>query len=76
MELLLLDDGEGVPYRIGDSFYSLTPEEATERMEEEKGVVRVEIGKMEEEMETIKEELAKLKVTLYGKFGNSINLEK
>lgn len=76
MELLLLDDGEGVPYRIGDSFYSLTPEEVAERMEGEKGAVEGEISKMEEEIENVKEELAKLKVTLYGKFGNSINLEK
>ena len=76
MELLLLDDDEGVPYRIGDSFYSLSPDEATERMEGEKGVVEGEIRRMEEETESIKEELAKLKVALYGKFGNSINLEK
>jgi len=76
MELLLLDDGESVPYKIGDSFYSLTLEEATERMERERGVVEGEISKMEEEIESIKEELNQLKVELYGKFGNSINLEK
>jgi prefoldin subunit 4 len=76
MELLLLDDDEYVPYNIGDSFYSLSQEEATERMEGEKTVVEREIGKMEEEIEHVKEELGKLKVQLYGKFGNSINLEK
>ena len=76
MELLILDDDEGVPYKIGDSFYTLTVDEATERMEEEKAVVEKEIGEIEEEIETVKEELEKLKVKLYGKFGSSINLEK
>ena len=76
MELLILDDGEGVPYKIGDSFYVLTTEEAAERMEEEKGVVQGDIGKMVEEIDSIKEELENLKVQLYGKFGSSINLEK
>lgn len=76
LELVLLDDDERIPYRVGDSFYSLTTEEATERIEGEKGTVEGEIGKMEEEIESIKEELNKLKVQLYGKFGNSINLEK
>lgn len=74
--MILLDDDERVPYKIGDSFYSLTTEEATEQIEGEKGVVEGEIGKMEEEIESIKEQLEKLKARLYGKFGNSINLEK
>jgi prefoldin subunit 4 len=74
--VLLDDDDEGVPYRIGDSFYSLSTDEATERMEGEKGVAEEEIGKMEEEIEKVKGDLEKLKVQLYAKFGNSINLEK
>ena len=74
--MLLLDEDEGIPYKIGDSFYSLTPDEATSRMETERGEVETEIGKMEEEMEGIRENLAVLKRKLYGKFGASINLEK
>ena len=73
---MLLDDDEGVPYKIGDTFYSLSTTEATERMKSEKVVVEEEIGKMEEEIDSLKRELDKLKVQLYGKFGNSINLEK
>lgn len=65
-----------MPYKIGDSFYSLTTEEVTERMEGEKATAEAEISRMEEDIERIKEELSKLKVQLYGKFGNSINLEK
>jgi prefoldin subunit 4 len=73
---LVIDEDEGVPYKIGDSFYSLTVEEATERMEGEKVGIEAEIGKMEESIESIREDLDKLKVKLYGKFGTSINLEK
>jgi prefoldin subunit 4 len=76
IELLILDDDEGVPYKIGDSFYTLTVDEATERMEEEKALAEKEIGGMEEEIESVREDLNKLKVKLYGKFGSSINLEK
>ena len=73
---MLRDEDEGVPYKIGDSFYSLSTEEATERMEGEKTGVEEEIADMEEEIDKIKRQLEKLKVQLYGKFGNSINLEK
>jgi prefoldin subunit 4 len=72
----VIDEDEGVPYKIGDSFYSLSVEEATERMEGEKGEIETEIGKLEEDIENMKEDLSKLKVKLYGKFGTSINLEK
>ena len=75
-EIELMDEEDTVPYRIGDSFYSLKVEEATERMEGEKTVTEEEISKMEEEIEGMKTDLAKLKRILYGKFGSSINLEK
>jgi prefoldin subunit 4 len=73
---LLIDEDEGVPYKIGDSFYTLSSEEATERMEGEKVVVEAQVEGLEEQLETIREELNKLKAKLYGKFGTSINLEK
>jgi prefoldin subunit 4 len=72
----MLDEDEGVPYRIGDSFYTLSTEEATERMEGDKEAINGEVDKLEEEVEGIREELGHLKAKLYGKFGTSINLEK
>lgn len=75
-EIELMDEEDTVPYKIGDSFYLLKAEEATERMEGEKTATEEEIGKMEEEIEEMKTEMTKLKRILYGKFGNSINLEK
>jgi chaperonin cofactor prefoldin len=71
-----MDEEDTVPYRIGDSFYLLKAEEATERMEGEKTTIESEISKMEEDIEGMKTQLAKLKRILYGKFGNSINLER
>jgi len=75
-EIELMDEDDAVPYRIGDSFYSLKAGEATERMEGEKTAIEWEIQKMEEDMEGMQKELTKLKRILYGKFGSSINLEK
>jgi chaperonin cofactor prefoldin len=72
----MIDEEEGVPYKIGDSFYVLSTEEVTERMEGEKESTGGEISRMEEEIENLKGELEKLKKVLYGKFGTSINLEK
>jgi prefoldin subunit 4 len=73
---LLIDDEDGVPYRIGDSFYTLSAVEATRRMEDEKASLEGEIATMDEGIEEIKDQLEGLKKRLYGKFGSSINLEK
>jgi prefoldin subunit 4 len=73
---LLIDEDEGVPYRIGDTFYLLSTDEATERMEGEKGVVEGDVDKLQEQIEEMREELDQLKAKLYSKFGTSINLEK
>ena len=72
----MTSDEDEVPYRIGDSFYTLSVDEATRRMEEDKASVEAEIKRMEGEIDSIKEELEGLKRRLYGKFGSSINLEK
>jgi prefoldin subunit 4 len=72
----LIDEDEGVPYRIGDSFYRVSVEEATSRMEDERTGVEGEIARMEEEIQGIRGQLEVLKRKLYGKFGSSINLEK
>ena len=65
----MIDDEDGVPYRIGDSFYRVSPEEARSEVEGE-------IGRMQEEIRGIRGQLEVLKRLLYGKFGSSINLEK
>src|ERR1700733_700276 len=47
---LLIDEDEEVPYKIGDSFYTLSSEEATERMEGEKVVVEAQVEGLEEQL--------------------------
>merc|ERR1712087_53038 len=74
-EILMLDDEEGVPYQIGELFVNTTTEESTELIEKAKGTVQAEIAKLESQADSHKIVLSELKVQLYAKFGNNINLE-
>jgi prefoldin subunit 4 len=47
-----------------------------ERIEQEQQNLNEELDQFTEEIESINKEMAKLKAILYGKFGNTINLEK
>ena len=74
-ELELADDEEKIPYRIGDSFIMISLEQAQRRLEKEKEGVTTDIDTLTAEVDGIKEEMARLKVKLKSKFGDSINLE-
>lgn len=50
-------------------------EEAQEVIEEKKETIAKEIGDLRSQQGTIKEAMSDLKVQLYAKFGNNINLE-
>lgn len=52
-----------------------TSEEATELIEKAKETVQEEITKLESQADDHKGVLSDLKVKLYAKFGNNINLE-
>ncbi|XP_036389943.1 prefoldin subunit 4 [Megalops cyprinoides] len=69
------DDTLLVPYQIGDVFISHTQEETQEMLETAKGALKEEIQTLEGRVSSIQEVLASLKVQLYAKFGNNINLE-
>ncbi|KAJ3042533.1 hypothetical protein HDV00_007067 [Rhizophlyctis rosea] len=75
-ELELADEDEAIKYRIGDTYVSLTLEEANERIASEDSELSSELDELSSKMDTINKEMAKLKAVLYGKFGKSINLEK
>jgi prefoldin subunit 4 len=47
-----------------------------ERIEQEQQSLNEELDQYTDEIESIHKEMAKLKAILYGKFGNTINLEK
>lgn len=52
-----------------------TMEQAQEKLDEQKGSVAEEINKLREQQDSIKQTMSDLKVQLYAKFGNNINLE-
>jgi len=74
-ELELSDDDDIVPYKIGDAFVDLKVEEVRELLEAEVEGVDGEVEGIEGKVRTAEEEMGKLKVELYAKFGKSINLE-
>ena len=61
---------------IGEALVSMDRMDAVERIEEMNDKVRESCEKMEEQIGNLKNELAELKVVLYSKFKNSINLEE
>ncbi|KAJ3178500.1 hypothetical protein HDU87_003574 [Geranomyces variabilis] len=75
-ELELADEDELIPYRIGDAFVSLSLEACLKRIEAEQGELSSELETASKKIDGIQAEMDKLKVVLYRKFGNSINLER
>jgi prefoldin subunit 4 len=61
---------------IGESFVSLTEAEALDRMQKLKADCVEGLGKAREDLESCVKEMEELKVHLYAKFGNMINLEE
>ncbi|XP_064641042.1 prefoldin subunit 4-like [Lineus longissimus] len=74
-ELVILDEEETVPYMVGEIFVSAKPEEAGQLLEAAKERVQKEIKTLDTECGEHKGILSDLKVKLYAKFGNNINLE-
>ncbi|KAI1924219.1 hypothetical protein LOZ66_004810 [Ophidiomyces ophidiicola] len=74
-ELELADEDDLVPYKIGDSFVSLPLSEAQTLLSSASEQIDEDIVKIEENLGEIRDELQKLKVVLYARFGRSINLE-
>ncbi|XP_044066650.1 prefoldin subunit 4 isoform X4 [Siniperca chuatsi] len=84
-DLMMLDDDTLlIPYQIGDVFVSHTQEETQEMLEAAKQkrmkhcfveALEQEVKGLEERVSAIQQVLGDLKVQLYAKFGNNINLE-
>ncbi|NWI08099.1 PFD4 protein, partial [Crypturellus soui] len=76
-DIMMLDDGDSllIPYQIGDVFISHSQEETEGMLEEAKKNLQEEIEGLESRVESIQRVLSDLKVQLYAKFGNNINLE-
>jgi len=74
-ELELADEEELAPYKIGDSFISLSLPEAQSLLSASTEQIDQDVSKLEESLAELREELQQLKVALYARFGRSINLE-
>ncbi|XP_067410734.1 prefoldin subunit 4 [Emydura macquarii macquarii] len=76
-DIMMLDDDDAllIPYQIGDVFISHSQDETQEMLEEAKKNLQEEIEALESRVESIQRVLSDLKVQLYAKFGNNINLE-
>ncbi|MEE6506371.1 hypothetical protein FKM82_007640 [Ascaphus truei] len=74
-DIMMLDDSLLVPYQIGDVFISHSQEETQEMLEAAKEGLKEEIATLQSRVASIHQVLADLKVLLYAKFGNNINLE-
>ncbi|XP_037539812.1 prefoldin subunit 4 [Nematolebias whitei] len=75
-DLMMLDDDSLlIPYQIGGVFVSHSQEETQEMLEAAKEALEQEIKGLEERVSAIQQVLNDLKVQLYAKFGNNINLE-
>ncbi|KAL9235115.1 hypothetical protein vseg_009908 [Gypsophila vaccaria] len=72
---LILTDEEVVRFQIGEVFAHVSIDEVERRLEEMKESTSKNLQKLEEEKESVVAQMAALKKVLYGKFGDSINLE-
>ncbi|XP_051887366.1 prefoldin subunit 4 [Pristis pectinata] len=75
-DIMMLDeDAVLVPYQIGEVFISHSQDETQEMLEAAKQSLQDEIQALQSRVEAIQQVLSDLKVQLYAKFGNNINLE-
>ncbi|XP_034528854.1 prefoldin subunit 4-like [Notolabrus celidotus] len=75
-DLMMFDDDTLlVPYQIGDVFINHAQEETQEMLEAAKEALELEVKGLEGRVTAIQELLGDLKIQLYAKFGNNINLE-
>lgn len=63
-------------FQIGEVFAHVPRDEVETRLEEMKEATVKNLEKLEEEKKSIVSQMAELKKILYGKFGDSINLEE
>ncbi|KAK0553625.1 hypothetical protein OC846_000501 [Tilletia horrida] len=77
IEIELVDEEESVLYKIGDAFVSVLQPRALELLEADSSRLDTEIRKYQAIVDSCAEEMDKLKIDLYAKFGKSnINLER
>ncbi|KAJ1607906.1 hypothetical protein OIY81_2820 [Cryptosporidium canis] len=75
-EISLCMDPEGILIRVGESYYHVSEDEATDKIQELKSQAENKIEEISNQLSGIQQEMDKLKVDLYLKFGSNINLDE
>ncbi|GMI23487.1 hypothetical protein TrCOL_g1880 [Triparma columacea] len=73
---LMMGSGGTVSLLLGDAFITVSEEDATEFCEEQVEKLQGVVDTLDEEIGGITDRQVELKKELYGRFGNSINLEE
>jgi prefoldin subunit 4 len=73
---LMMGSGDKVLLNLGNAFFEIEEDEATELCEEEVSTLQEKMDKLNEEEDDILEQQKQLKAILYARFGKSINLEE
>lgn len=63
-------------YKVGEAFIHLPHHRAVKRLESDQTQVDGEIAKLTEVVDQCERDMKALKVTLYARFGNAINLDE
>jgi prefoldin subunit 4 len=75
-ELMMISGNTEVLLTMGEAFFEIPEEEATEYCEKLVEEYQAQVDALQQEEDAIRSEQAKLKQILYGRFGKSINLEE
>ncbi|WJX19343.1 Prefoldin subunit 4 [Trifolium repens] len=73
---LILTDEEVVRFQIGEVFAHVPKDEVESKIEQLQEATTQKLEKLEEEKQSVVAQMSELKKVLYGKFGDSINLEE
>ncbi|XP_065180832.1 prefoldin subunit 4-like [Sycon ciliatum] len=74
-DVLMLDEGVNVPYKLGEAFICVDQDSAQEMMESAKANAEKRLADLRAQQVELQATMAELKKDLYGKFGDNINLE-
>lgn len=72
----MLSDEDTVRFVLGECFVALDKDQAEARLEAQSSECDKDLATYAKELEGVKAQMTELKVQLYAKFGNSINLEE
>jgi len=72
---LMIADSEDIYVQSGEVFAHLDADSANDLCEDKKKQLESNVNDINSSLDLMKEEMSQIKVTLYAKFGNNINLE-